>query len=268
MVAGRIRDAGISLMNVEVSEHCMTKEAQCSVMADSLVIIPAHTNSTRLPNKINQKIQQHTMLEHVVSRVKKAGFRVHVAWPPPDQDVLSRFVSVAEQYPSVQTFLRITSDCPLIDPGVIRFVYDLACKTSLLEFVGTHRSMDGLDVEVFSRQFLFMCDARTTLMKDREHVTPWMRLYGRLIAVVDSPIRWSVDDADGLDFVRRVYDACRWCADAVPRHTNSRTSIGGSDRRLVIDLHQTDDGGLVECRAADLLSSRMGGPVYDSLDAR
>jgi hypothetical protein len=68
--------------------------------------------------------------------------------------------------------------------------------------------------------------------------------------------------------VRSVFRACEHCRRGVPHHTNSATSIGGSDRAPVWELHQVDRpdnrGGLEECTAHEILMSRTGGAVYES----
>jgi len=134
------------------------------------------------------------------------------------------------------------------------------------DFVGTTPEMDGLDVEVFSRTALMMADLNARGRYAREHLTHWMRrnLSPVLVNLVSESIRWSVDDAAGLDFVRRVYAACRHCAEGVPRHSNAGGSIGGVDRHLVLELHHVADGGLAECEAYDILRERVGGEVYVS----
>lgn len=53
---------------------------------------------------------------------------------------------------------------------------------------------------------------------------------------------------------------CGYCQKGVPHHTNSRTSIGGTDRSPVYDLHAVDDAGgvgLAECDAASLFDPRL-----------
>jgi hypothetical protein len=122
-----------------------------------------------------------------------------------------------------------------------------------------------LDVEVFSPDILEVAHLMAFDPHQREHVTPFIKEF-EVAKELSSPItfRWSVDDAEGLVFVREVFVRCDLCRRAVPHHTNARGSISGGDRVLVIDLHQVEDGGLAECTAADLLKTRTGGPVYES----
>lgn len=233
-----------------------------------LVVVQAREHSTRFPGKIFQDIAGQTMLARVLERASKLG-PATVAFPPadlPEEDVLGRFVRVAQQAPEVDTFVRITGDTPLLDPGVGGFVLNLyRDRQNDLDFVGTAPDMDGLDVEVFSRTALRIAD-HNARGRDREHVTSWMRrhLGAFLVNMAPAPLRWSVDTQDDLAFVRRVYEECDLCARGVTRHTNASGSIGGAHRVLVLDLHHVDDGGLAECRAADTLRTRVGGKPYVS----
>ena len=233
-----------------------------------LAVIQARDGSTRLPGKIRADIGGASMLAQVVHRVSLTGLPFVVAMPQPgdnEDDVLSRFVRIARKNPLADAFVRITADCPLLDSSVVGFVVGIFRREGACDFAGTHPDMDGLDCEVFSRAALLTCDLAAH-GRAREHVTSWMRrnLSPVIVNWAPSPLRWSVDDVGGLDFVRRVYGACELCARGVPHHTNSATGIGGVDRTLVIDLHQTEDGGLAECRAADILRERVGGPTYVS----
>jgi spore coat polysaccharide biosynthesis protein SpsF len=234
-----------------------------------LVIIQARLSSLRLPNKVNADIAGASMLGRVVERASKLG-PFTVAYPPPElkeEDVLCRFARIARKNEGVDTFVRITADCPLLDVGVGGFIINCyRDRQNDLDFVGTSPEMDGLDVEVFSRTALMMADMNAHGAYNREHLTHWMRrnLGALIVNMATSPLRWSVDDNEGLEFVRAVYGTCDLCARGVPHHTNSATGIGAADRQLCVDIHQVEDGGLAECQAADLKRKRMGGPVYVS----
>jgi spore coat polysaccharide biosynthesis protein SpsF (cytidylyltransferase family) len=233
-----------------------------------LVVIQARETGSRLPGKIRSELTPGiSMLAHVVARASMLGPFV-VAMPEQgdnENDVLSRFVRVARHNPEADAFVRITADCPLLDVGVGAHIINLY-RGGVNDFVGTTPEMDGLDVEVFSRTALMMADLHAHGRSAREHVTRWMRrnLSPLLVCMVDEPCRWSVDDSEGLGFVRDVYRACEHCAQAVPHHTNASGSISGGDRRIVVDLHHMPAGDLAECKAADLKRGRMGGDVYIS----
>ena len=234
-----------------------------------LTVIQARDGGTRFPGKIRADICGQSMLARVVERVSLIGLPFVVAMPHPDDnenDVLTRFVRLARGNPLVDAFVRITADCPLLDVSLAGYCVNLY-RAGGTDFVGTTPEMDGLDCEVFSRTALLTCDLAAH-GRAREHVTRWMRrnLSPTLVNWAPEPLRWSVDDESGLDFVRQVYRSCDLCAHAIPHHTNSATGIGGGDRILCVDLHQVESGGLEECRAADILRTRMGAKwKYESM---
>jgi len=235
-----------------------------------VILIQAREGSLRLPNKINADLETPpgiSMLAHVVARASQLGPFIIASPGPQEQehDVLSRFARIARDNPDADAFVRITADCPLFDVGVGAYVIN-RYRQGAHDFVGTEPSMDGLDIECFSRTALMMTDLNARGRYAREHLTHWMRrnLSPLLVNLVPEPIRWSVDDQGGLDFVRRVYAACPHCAEGVPRHTNANGSISGSDRMIVAELHHMPAGDLDECRAADILNERTGGKVYVS----
>lgn len=236
-----------------------------------LVIIQARLSSTRLPNKIHADICGLSMLGHVVMRASRIA-PVVVAFPKPEEDendVLSRFARVARANPNADPIVRVTADCPMLDAGLGLGLLDRFYQEQG-DIVGTSPAFDGLDVEIFSRVALRNADMFAQSRYDREHVTPWMKkhLLYEEVSLRGPALRWSVDDAEGLEFVRAVLGACDECRIGTPHHTNSATSIGGSDRSPVWCLHQVDRpdnrGGLVECTAADILKTRMGGEAYES----
>ena len=240
-------------------------------MSSPLVIIQARENSTRLPNKINADICGLSMLAHVVMRASRIA-PVVVAKPSDQEDendVLSRYARVARANPTADPIIRVTGDCPLLDSGL---GLGLLARYSVgrCDLLGTSPAFDGLDIEVFSRVALRTADMFAQSRRDREHVTPWMKrhLLYEEVQLRGPSLRWSVDDAEGLEFVRSVFEACEHCRRGVPHHTNSATSIGGQDRSPVWDLHQLDEphnrGGLVECTAYDILMTRTQETPYVS----
>lgn len=241
-------------------------------MSDVLVIVQARPGGTRLPGKINMELSPgESMLYHVCKRAEKIG-PVFVATPPPDldeDDVLGRFWKVAQMHKEAKTFVRITADCPLLDWQFSLSLVDYKLQHPELDYVATSWTLDGLDTEVFSWKALkdtVMWVQRHPGNPSREHVTHWMRraMPGKEVMFPgQGPFRWSVDDVDGLDFVRRVYMACTHCSRGTPHHSNAANSIGGMDGRAPRwDLHAGEDGGLVECTAYEVRKERMGGEGY------
>src|SRR5690349_11507035 len=177
-------------------------------MSSPLVIIQARENSSRLPGKIHADICGMSMLAHVVMRASRIA-PVIVAKPSDQEDendVLSRYARVARNNPEGDPIIRITGDCPLLDSGLGLGILD-RYGVSRCDLVATSPAFDGLDVEVFSRVALRTADMFAQSRYDREHVVPWMKrhLLYEEIQLRGPALRWSVDDAEGLEFVRSVF---------------------------------------------------------------
>ncbi len=130
-----------------------------------------------------------------------------------EMDVLDRVYQAARQF-KVRHIVRVTPDCPLLDPEILGRALELYRKQSL-DYVSNAqgcRFPDGLDVEVFSFAALETAWRGASDSSEREHVTaflvkrPEQFRSGRLEAPEDcSQFKWSVDNAADLDFVRLVY---------------------------------------------------------------
>jgi glutamate-1-semialdehyde 2,1-aminomutase/spore coat polysaccharide biosynthesis protein SpsF len=203
----------------------------------TVAILQARVASTRLPGKVLADIAGHPMLWHVVNRVRHAKLVnqlvVATSDKPSDDpiadfcnregiacfrgnedDVLDRFYQGAREF-KADTVVRITADCPLIDPTIIDKVIQ-QYQTGNYDYVTNtlrYTYPDGLDVEVFSFNALVQAWNEATTRTQREHVTPYIRTSGRFrIAGVENEEdlfqqghRWTVDEPRDLDFVRKVY---------------------------------------------------------------
>lgn len=199
-------------------------------------IIQARMTSSRLPGKVLADIAGRPMLGRVVERVRLASrldrIGVATSTDPSDdpiawycaalgvdcfrgslRDVLHRFHQAAA-WMQASRIVRITADCPLIDPEIIDQVvdrhrsgsYDYTTNADPPSFP------DGLDAEVFSSDALEEACHNASLSSDREHVTSYLRSHPdrfRLGVVTHetdlSAHRWTVDTLDDLAFVRAIY---------------------------------------------------------------
>ncbi|HOA76439.1 MAG TPA: glycosyltransferase family protein [Thermosynergistes sp.] len=200
-------------------------------------IIQARMGSTRLPGKALKDICGKSMLERVVERVKKAktidGLIIATTVREEDdqivaeckkvgvpvfrgnpEDLLDRYYQCAKRY-GVQNVIRITSDCPLIEPEVIDLVVgkffevkpDYASNT-----LPPRTYPRGLDVEIFSFDALELAWREDEDPAWREHVTPYIYRHPekfKLHAVTNdadySYMRWTVDTPEDLVLVRKIY---------------------------------------------------------------
>jgi len=205
-----------------------------------VAIIQARMGSSRLPGKSLAEIENRPMLWHVIQRVKRARLvdRVVVAtsiapaddviekmcqendvpcYRGSENDVLDRYYHAARAEKAAQV-VRITADCPLIDPEVIDRVVrrfqrgDLDYASNAM--VRTYP--DGLDTEICSFFALERAWHEATKASEREHVTPYLRSEKFRTGNVENDsvsyyqhYRWTVDEAADLEFIRAVYKAFR-----------------------------------------------------------
>ncbi len=131
------------------------------------------------------------------------------------EDVLDRFHSALLAYPA-DAIVRVTGDCPLLDPEVSGLVVDdYLAHRHAADYVGNVQPAtypDGLDTEIFSAAALERAWREATRPSDREHVTTYIRderngFRLRNVAHGEdlSMHRWTVDEPRDLDFVRAVY---------------------------------------------------------------
>ncbi len=166
----------------------------------NLCIIQARTASTRLPNKVLLKVGKTTLLEYEIKRIKRAK-KVHKivvattcnkeddkieklckrikipSFRGSENDVLDRYYQCSLLYPQYNNIVRLTGDCPLIDPKVIDDVIlffeknNLDFATNAPEYKETFP--DGIDVEVFKKSALEKAAKEAKLPLEREHIDPY-----------------------------------------------------------------------------------------------
>lgn len=132
-----------------------------------------------------------------------------------EDDVLDRYYRAAQQF-GADPIVRVTSDCPLVDPAVVaRAVRLFAEKSPEIVYVGFDPSYpEGLDVEVVAFGALETAWREAKLPSEREHVTPFIwkqpeQFRQDRIRNGDTPAHehWSVDRAEDYEFVKAVYAA-------------------------------------------------------------
>lgn len=202
-------------------------------------IIQARMGSTRLPGKVMKILLDKTILEHVIVRVKQSKLidEVIIATTTHDKDnvienealrcgafvfrgseddVLSRYYLAAKEH-NLDVVVRITSDCPLIDPivldEIIKFYLDN--DFGIVSNAGSDASSRtyprGLDTEVFSYEKLENAYYEASESHHREHVTPY--IYEESEAVVFyrnsvdySKYRWTLDTEEDFILISKIYN--------------------------------------------------------------
>lgn len=199
-----------------------------------VAIIQARTGSTRLPRKVLADINGHSVLWHVVNRVNKAtlidrtilattrlpedlglcqGLGIDGCFHGHSTDVLDRVYRAAREY-GAEAVVRVTGDCPMIDPSIINLAVSgyVTHQVDYYSNVQPPTFPDGCDVEVISMPALYAAWRDARLPSDREHVTPYIWQHpewfkcGNVRWITDlSHHRWCIDTEADLRFVRAVY---------------------------------------------------------------
>ena len=201
-----------------------------------VAIVQARLGSTRLPGKVLKPLGTRSLIGVLLERLSKskeiaevlvatsatainAPLEEHVrslgfgCFRGDESDVLDRYLRAATAS-GADVVVRVTGDCPLIDPDLVDEVVrrfkatnaDYTSNTSPPTFP------DGLDTEVFTYAALERAAREATDPYDREHVTPYLRRsegFARSVFPGDddfSSLRWTVDELADYEVVRRVFD--------------------------------------------------------------
>lgn len=159
------------------------------------IIIQARLGSTRLPRKVLLPIDGKSIIRHVIDRCLETGFPVVLAVPDIDQpifydtvlnlcpiwgghptDVLDRYYEVAKTF-KFDPIVRITGDCPLVDPNMIKEMVKEFENSNKHYFSNCHpiRTVpSGMDIEVMSEFGLTYTHSLARKNSHREHVTSFL----------------------------------------------------------------------------------------------
>jgi len=165
-------------------------------------VVQARTSSTRLPGKVLKDLPYGsgiTVLQHVIRRLKRASKlndiviattidtadavivelseKENIRWFKGSMDdILERYYSAAKEN-DLDIVVRVTSDCPCIDPEVVDLVIGehIASKYDYTANIICHRTFPrGLDTEVFNFDVLEKAHVGAKKPSEREHVTPYI----------------------------------------------------------------------------------------------
>jgi spore coat polysaccharide biosynthesis protein SpsF len=199
-------------------------------------IVQARMGSTRLPGKVMKPLCGKPILWHIITRISysKQIEKIIIATTDKEEDkvivklaeemgvafyrgssddVLDRYYQAARKF-NVDPVVRITADCPLIDPEIMDNIIDYYLKGDY-DYVsnGLKPTLpDGLDTEVFSFKSLEKVWAEAKKPSEREHVTSYIYNHPELLKIhnyendVDlSGMRWVVDEEADYQFISEVY---------------------------------------------------------------
>lgn len=203
------------------------------------VIMQARVNSSRLRAKVLKEIKGKTILEHDIERIKQSKYVdgiiiattenkvddeiIEIAkkcnvyyFRGSEEDVLERYYYAAREF-DVRNIIRITSDCPLVDPFIIDEViekYEEIRPDIITNVPNNWEEMTyprGLDLEIFSYEWLEKAYIEATEKYDREHVSPFIydnakvRYYHRFKKDY-SKYRWTLDTQEDWYVIEKIYN--------------------------------------------------------------
>ena len=163
-----------------------------------------------------RRVQQIVLATSIVSGdeplaeyVRGLGFDVYMG---SESDVLDRYYRAAERI-GAEAIVRITGDCPLVDPTLVDDVIGMLMErqADYASNVAPPTYPDGLDVEAFTFPALEAAWRSATEARDREHVTTFIRESGRFSCTTlrnptdQSAERWTVDEPADLEVVDKVF---------------------------------------------------------------
>lgn len=155
---------------------------------------------------------ENEVLAHVAGDECRAGRAVWISQGP-EHDVLARYHRAADEV-GAEIVVRVTADCPLLDPAVCSLVLARHLEDNPLGYTSNtiRRSWpQGFDCEVFSRHWLNTANEQATEPHDREHVTPIMHRFSPGPAQVStspdrSHLRWTLDTAEDYEVIKAVFE--------------------------------------------------------------
>ncbi|MFH2021081.1 MAG: aminotransferase class III-fold pyridoxal phosphate-dependent enzyme [archaeon] len=203
-----------------------------------IAILQARMGSSRLPGKSMALINGKPLIWHVIQQLKRAKKvdKIVVAttiakedsviaelakstgveyFRGSIEDVLDRYYNTAKKF-GADIIVRITGDCPLLDPQVVDKVIGTFTegngKYDYVSNVLPPTYPDGLDTEVFSFKSLETAWREAKLQSEHEHVTPFINKKPQRFRSANcindtdlSQMRWTVDESEDLELVKKIY---------------------------------------------------------------
>ncbi len=202
-----------------------------------IAMIQARMGSSRLSGKVLHDLCGEPVLTHVINRVKASNKVTETVvlttvnkldlpiiklcseknirvFAGSEEDVLDRYYQFSKLC-AVDHIIRITSDCPFMDPEVIDHIIDEHIKNNNDYTSNTliETYPDGEDVEIFTFAVLEKAWREAKLLSEREHVTPYIKKNEDIFKLKNieykenlSDKRWTLDNKEDFEFISKIYD--------------------------------------------------------------
>jgi spore coat polysaccharide biosynthesis protein SpsF len=211
----------------------MSKNEKPNVVA----IVQARMGATRLPGKPLKQVMNRPLLSYQIERLRRAksldNIVIATTTDQQDQkivalceqenipffrgsplDVLDRYYQAAKKF-KAEVIVRITGDCPIIDPSVVDLAVDFYLKHHpAYDYVSNSLQRTyprGLDVEVFNFKILEKIVREAQKPEEREHVTPYIYEHPEMFtlgSIVREPNeshhRWTVDTEEDFQLIEKL----------------------------------------------------------------
>src|SRR6266446_4155882 len=263
-------------------------------MTKTVAIVQARMGSTRLPGKVLLPLHDFTARGHgevgpalgfvtwaadstQVDQVIVATSTLpqddkiaewcrvngHKCFRGSETDVLSRFHGAAQQY-DADVIVRLTGDCPLLDPKVIEEVIQLRKMKDVMYATNTDPPSypDGMDVEVFTMAALEIANREATRASDRDTVTRFMVRNRHRIssANLSCPLpslvneRWVLDSPEDYEFIKEILK--RISDETPPNYLDILKVLDKEPSLRAINNHLTRNERHYEALAGEYLGKR------------
>ena len=201
------------------------------------IIIQARSGSKRLPNKVLFKIDKKSVLEHVISRIKKTKIKKKIIiatsyltkdkkiiqcakknncyyFSGNEKNVLKRYYYAAKKY-NLNIIIRVSADSPFIDPVILKKAFN-TFKSNKYDYVSNIIKPSfpkGMSVEIFSFDCLEKTFLRAKSKTAKEHVTKFMyrkqslfrtRNFGLKISL--RRYKFAIDTKKDFIIAKKIYD--------------------------------------------------------------
>lgn len=211
-----------------------------------LAIVQARMFSTRLPGKVMKEVLGKPLIGYLLERlacsiridriivatsakkgndemckyIKSKGLDVYRG---SEDDVLGRFYHTAAKH-NPKSIVRITGDCPLIDPEICDQVINIYLKEKADYVYLGPTFAEGLDCEIFSFPALKVAYKNAKMKSEREHVTLYFHNHPELFNIIavknetdDSKYRFTVDEPKDFEVIKAIIEAL-YKRNSVPFH--------------------------------------------------
>lgn len=202
-----------------------------------VIIVQARMGSTRLPGKVLRKVAGKPLLGYLIERLRKVKQMDHLVvatthkaedqiivdycqalhtdvFRGSEENVLDRYIQ-AGKFASADIVVRITADCPIIDPQIVDqlITFYLAHDYHFVSNALMRTFPYGMEVEVFSLKDLIRAADRSTTAEEQEHVTPVFYLHPKSFKIFNvtfpedlSRYRLTVDTPADFEVVKHLIE--------------------------------------------------------------